>query len=105
MKLNLVRAERNHERVVNCATNPNQRTAEPEALARTSVSKRFRRLKRNESVWHGDFVADECLGLQRWEGPGGFRADTFVRPVYRLKGTERVRPTATPQARHTLEPL
>jgi len=86
-------------RLVNDAVNPRQRTGEPEAPARASVSERFRRLKRNEVVGHGDFVADERLGLQPWEGPGGFRADAFVRPIYRRKETERLRPTATPKSK------
>ena len=85
-----------HELGVNGAANPTPRTGEPEAPARTSGSERFRRLKRNEVVSHGDFVADERLGLQPWEGPGGFRADAFVRPIYRRKETEKSRPTATP---------
>jgi hypothetical protein len=79
--------------------NPTPRTDEPEAPTRTSVSERFRRLKWNEVVWRGDFVADERLGLQPWEGPGGFRADAFVRPIYRRKETERFRPTATPESK------
>jgi hypothetical protein len=95
--------ERNHKCVVNCTANPAQRTGELEAPARTSVSKRFRRLEWNEVVWHGDFVADECLGLQPWEGPGGFRAGTFARPIYRVKGTEWRRPTATAKEKRNLE--
>ena len=88
-----------HERGANCAAIPAQRTGEPEAPARTSVSEGFRRLKRNEVVSHGDFVADERLGLQPWEGPGGFRADAFVRPIYRRKETEKFRPTATSRSK------
>src|SRR5258708_38977628 len=42
---------------------PMQRTGEPEAPARAIVSERFRRLKRNEVVWSGDFVADERMGF------------------------------------------
>ena len=62
---------------------PSRRTDGPEALPGAGVPERFRRLKWNEVVCQGDFVADERLGLERWEGPGGFRADTFVKPVYR----------------------
>jgi hypothetical protein len=73
---------------------------EPMAVAewsprRAGVPGRFRRLKWNEVVCHGDFVADERLGLEPWEGPGGFRADTFVKPIYRRKRTGRSQPTAT----------
>ncbi len=83
MKLNRSAAGRNRERVVDSATKPSQRTGEPETLSRVGVPERFRRLKWNEVVCHGDFVADERLGLELWEGPGGFRADTFVKPIYR----------------------
>jgi hypothetical protein len=72
-----------------------QRTSEPEASARASVPERFRRLNWNEVVWTGDFVADERLGLQPWEGPGGFRAGAFVRPIYRREETTRFRATST----------
>ena len=55
---------------MNCLATPTQRTGEPEAPARASVSERFRRLKWNEVVWSGDFVADERLGFELWEAPG-----------------------------------
>ena len=55
----------------------------------------FRRLEGNELVRHVDHVADERLGLQPWEGPGGFRAGSFARPIYRLEATVRLRPTST----------
>ena len=38
---------------MNCLATPTQRTGEPEAPARASVSERFRRLKWNEVVWCG----------------------------------------------------
>ena len=74
---------------------PMQRTGEPEAPARASVPERFRRLKRNEVVWSGDFVADERLGFELWEAPGVSRAGSFARPIYRKEETERFRPTST----------
>jgi len=80
---------------MNCRAKPTQRTGEPIAPARASVPKRLRRLKWNEVVWYGDFVADKRFGLQPWEGPGGFRADAFVGAVYRGKKTEKLRQTAT----------
>src|SRR5208283_276698 len=49
----------------------------------------------NEVVWLGDFVADKRLGLQPWEGPGGFQVDAFVRPIYRREETARFRTTPT----------
>jgi hypothetical protein len=83
MKPNLRLTERNRGRVVNGAAKPTHRTGEPEAPASTSVLERFRRLKWNELVRLGDFVADEHRGFEPWEGPGGFRADAFVKPTYR----------------------
>jgi hypothetical protein len=49
----------------------------------SAVVKHFRRLKMNELVGRGDFVADPHLGFKPWEGPTGFRADSFVKPIYR----------------------
>jgi len=45
--------------------------------------KRFRRLKANEIVNVGDFVSDGKEGFERWEGPGGFRSDAFLKPIFR----------------------
>jgi hypothetical protein len=56
------------------------------------IPKRFRRLKWNELVSLGDFVRNERRRFELWEGPGGFRADAFVRPIYRR---DRSRSTAT----------
>jgi hypothetical protein len=53
------------------------------ASAKAGVPGRFRRLKWNELVSRGDFVADERRKFELWEGPAGFRADAFVRPIYR----------------------
>ncbi len=92
MKLNNNPAARNRERVVDGAVRPTQRMGDPEALPGAGVPERFRRLKWNEVVCRGDFVANERLGLEPWEGPGGFRADTFVKPIYRLNES---RSTAT----------
>jgi hypothetical protein len=43
----------------------------------------MRRLKWNEVVSRGDFVSDGRQGFELWEGPGGFRADSFVKVIYR----------------------
>jgi hypothetical protein len=51
--------------------------------AHAVVPKNFRRLQANELVSVGDFVADEQRGLEPWEGPNGFRADSFVKAIYR----------------------
>ena len=53
------------------------------SLARVDIPTRLRRLRRNELVSRGDFVADPQRGFEPWEGPGGFRADAFVKPIYR----------------------
>ncbi len=51
------------------------------------IPKGLRLLDFNELVAPGDFVKDERLGLLPWEGPRGFRADSFVLPIYRLCGS------------------
>lgn len=43
----------------------------------------LRLLKWNELVRRGDFVEDGREGFEPWEGPGGFRADAFVKQIYR----------------------
>ncbi len=43
----------------------------------------FRPLKWNELVKRGDFVADGRQGFEPWVGPSGFRADAFVKQIYR----------------------
>jgi len=72
---------------MNCLATPPQRTGEPEAPARASVSERFRRLKWNEVVWSGDFVAEELLWFELWDAPGVFRAG-----IYRKEKTDRPQP-------------
>lgn len=61
-------------------------SSRPEAkteVAAPNTTKHFRRLKPDELVSHGDYVADGRSGFALWEGPGGFRADSFVKPIYR----------------------
>ena len=48
----------------------------------------LRRLKWNERVRRGDFVADGRQGFELWEGPSGFRADAFVKQIYRRLGRQ-----------------
>jgi hypothetical protein len=71
MKLNPEPAKKNGEDRTNCAT------------AEAGVPERYRPLKWNELVRHGDFTMDLCGGFEPWEGPTGFRADAFVKPIYR----------------------
>lgn len=54
-----------------------------ETFTSAKVPNDFRRLKCDEIVNRGDYVETERQGLEPWEGPGGFRADTFVKPIYR----------------------
>jgi hypothetical protein len=56
-------------------------TANPSAAA--IAAEDLRPLKWNERVQRGDFVADGRQGFEPWEGPGGFRADAFVKTIYR----------------------
>ena len=46
-------------------------------------SKSLRVLAWNELVQRGDFVEDGRQGFELWEGPSGFRADAFVKQIYR----------------------
>jgi hypothetical protein len=61
-----------------------------ESAAEPGIPKRFRRLKWHELVSAGDFVADDREGFQLWDGPSGFRADAFVRPIFRAMKSGRV---------------
>jgi hypothetical protein len=49
----------------------------------------FRRLDENEVVARGDYVISDRQEVEPWEGPGGFRADSFVRQIYRRVETDR----------------
>lgn len=51
------------------------------------VTKHFRQLKSNELVSEGDFVANERKEFELWEGPSGFTADSFIKPIYRKNGS------------------
>ena len=56
---------------------------QPGTTAEAGIPKRLRRLKWNELVSTGDFIANGQQGFEPWEGPNGFRADAFVKPIYR----------------------
>lgn len=58
---------------------------EPATASKTSGSEKFRRLNWNEQVRRGDFVEDGKQGFELWAGMVGFRADTFVKTIYRRK--------------------
>lgn len=53
------------------------------AAVKAAVPERLRPLKWNELVRRGDFVAAGGQGFELWEGPSGFRADAFVKQIFR----------------------
>lgn len=46
---------------------------------------RFRRVRSDELVIPGDYIKDGVDRYEPWEGPRGFRAASFCKPVYRPK--------------------
>jgi len=60
--------------------------SETNSSAPPVVLKHLRPLKWNERVQRGDFVDDGRQGFAPWEGPSGFRADAFVKQIYRRLG-------------------
>jgi hypothetical protein len=50
----------------------------------------LRRLRFNELVRTGDLVLNAQLEFEPWEGPNGFRADSFVRAIYRRKDDDSI---------------
>lgn len=44
---------------------------------------RFRLLKSSERVLCGDYIENGDSDFRLWEGPTGFRADSFLNKVYR----------------------
>ena len=63
-----------------------RRKAEYKVAVVAGVASAFRRLRENELVWSNDYLFDRQVGLQLWDGPGGFQAGTFMKPVYRRRG-------------------
>ena len=55
-----------------------------QSLPVADIPQRLRRLRWDELVGRGDFVANERRGFDLWDGPTGFRADAYVRQIYRL---------------------
>jgi hypothetical protein len=56
----------------------------------------LRPLKWNERVQRGDFVEDGRAGFEPWVGPSGFRADSFVKQIFRrlARPSARIKKTA-----------
>lgn len=71
------------EDVTGGASAPTQPGNLSSAKVGAGIPKRFRRLKPDELVQPGDYVADVHRGLKPWQGPGGFRVDAFVSRIYR----------------------
>ncbi len=65
------------------------------AAAPGMTAKCLRPLNWNELVRLGDFVEDGKEGFELWDGPRGFRADAFVKQIYR-----RLRPRAMAPGKH-----
>jgi len=63
--------------------------ANPSAVA--SVLNGLRLLKWDELVRRGDFVEDGHDGFEPWVGPSGFRADAFVKKIFRQAGRPPIR--------------
>jgi hypothetical protein len=59
---------------------------EPQPASLPVLLSQLRPLKWNEPVLRGDYVADGHLGFELWAGPSGFRADSFVKQIYRRLG-------------------
>ena len=83
MKMNLETARNNTTRRAGYTVRAKPRINKPKAAAVADGAKRFRRLNWDERVVQGDFVQNEQRRFELWEGPGGFRADMFVKPIYR----------------------
>ena len=54
-----------------------------EVMAPVVLLHDLRQLEEHELVTAGDFVAAGEEGFEPWAGPTGFRADAFIKPVYR----------------------
>ncbi len=58
-------------------------TLPPAAPTAPITAASLRRLKWNEVAAIGDFTANGLKGFELWDGPTGFQAGSFVRPIYR----------------------
>lgn len=59
------------------------RPLDPEISPPPAASAGFRILKCSEVVRRGDFVVTAQAGFAPWEGLNGFRADAYLKPIYR----------------------
>ena len=56
------------------------------ASASGVTPKSWRLLKPSEFVRRGDFMVNDAAGVELLEGSAGFRADSFVKQIYRQLG-------------------
>ena len=70
--------------------------SESDPAALSVRQKDLRLLKRNERVQRGDFVADGGHGFELWDGPPGFSADAFLKPIYRRRGRQATKARNVP---------
>jgi hypothetical protein len=89
MKMTPKPNENELEDLDNCETTAGK--SRPVIPGNAEVAKQFRLLKGNELVVVGDYIAGKHDGFEPWEGPGGFRADSFVMAVYRNLGARSPR--------------
>jgi hypothetical protein len=54
-----------------------------EPSSRIAIPNRVRALKSNELVTTSDFILNQNKKLEPWEGPSGFQADSFIKPIDR----------------------
>jgi hypothetical protein len=81
-------ADHPRETLVPDTTRRTQPPGQPDTSAKADIPIQLRLLNGNEVVSRGDFVAGEHQEFELWEGPAGFRADSFVKPIYRrARGT------------------
>lgn len=76
-------ADKSREPLASDATGRTQSPSQPEPSAPAGIPIELRLLNGNEVVSRGDFVAGEHQEFELWEGPAGFRADSFLKPIYR----------------------
>ena len=79
------------------------RRSKPKAPPAETHYRGYRRLDWDEVVYHGDYIADENRGLKLWEGLSGFRASSFVQPIYRKMGAEPTEPSPNKNPKRILK--
>ncbi len=92
MKPNLKLTNDDGANMVTCAPKPTPQANETSTPVGASIPKGFRRLKWNEMVNRGDFVANPNRRLEKLDGLTGFRAGSFVQPIYRATKGRRLQP-------------